>query len=109
MTSFVNGVGGGGTIQRVNPDLRLPLLELLNTPKRMIVEPSAKIEPDHRRLMLLDKSQEFGRRLLVLGSLYDRHHGLVNAPFFHPSLSKTKLSLVIFEREVERVLDRDNV
>src|SRR6266699_6450898 len=59
--------------------------------------------------MLLDKSQEFGRRVLVLGSLYDRHHGLVNTSFFHPSLSKTKLSLVIFEREVERVLDRDYV
>src|SRR5205807_4256898 len=55
------------------------------------------------------KSQEFGRRLLVLRRLYDRHHGLVNAAFFHPSLSKTKLSLVIFEREVERVLDRDDV
>src|SRR5437016_6810204 len=59
--------------------------------------------------MLLDKSQEFGRRLLVLRRLYDRHHGLVNAAFFHPSLSKTKLSLVIFEREVERVLDRDDI
>src|SRR6266516_443698 len=52
--------------------------------------------------MLLDKSQQFGRSFLVLRRLYDRHHGLVNTSFFHPSLSKTKLSLVIFEREVER-------
>src|SRR6266571_4449448 len=59
--------------------------------------------------MLLDKSQQFGRSFLVLRRLYDRHHGLVNTSFFHPSLSKTKLSLVIFEREVERVLDRDYV
>src|SRR6266550_247297 len=59
--------------------------------------------------MLLDKSQEFGRGLFVLGSLNHRHHRLVNTPLFHPSLSKTKLSLVIFEREVERVLDRDYV
>src|SRR5438046_7398649 len=59
--------------------------------------------------MLLNKSQQLGRSLSVLGRLYDRHHGLVNTAFFHPSLSKTKLSLVILEREVERVLDSDDV
>src|SRR5439155_21923325 len=59
--------------------------------------------------MLLDKSQEFGRSLFVLCRLYYRHQGLVNTAFFHPSLSKTKLSLVILEREVERVLDSDDV
>src|SRR5436189_5850068 len=59
--------------------------------------------------MLLNKSQQLGRSLFVLGRLYDRHHGLVNTSFFHPSLSKTKLSLVIFEGEVERVLDCDDI
>src|SRR3989442_9581319 len=59
--------------------------------------------------MLLDKSQKFGRGLFVIGSLNHRHHRLVNTPLLHPSLSKTKLSLVIFEREVERVLDCDDI
>src|SRR5438094_2305846 len=35
------------SLQRMHPHLRFPLLELLNTSKRMIVETSAKIEADH--------------------------------------------------------------
>src|SRR5438876_7425389 len=59
--------------------------------------------------MLLDKSQQFGRILFVLGRLNHWHHWFLNAAFFHPSLSKTKLTLVVFEREVERVLDCDDI
>src|SRR5437016_8114272 len=59
--------------------------------------------------MLLDKSQQFGRSLFVLGRLNHWHHWFLNAAFFHPSLSKTKLTLVVFEREVERVLDCDDI
>src|SRR3989442_4445298 len=41
------------SLQCVNPDLRLTLLKLLNTPQRMIIESSAKIKADHLRFMLL--------------------------------------------------------
>src|SRR6266571_20136 len=35
------------SLQRMHPHLMLPLLELLNTSKRMIVESTSKIEADH--------------------------------------------------------------
>src|SRR2546428_6836615 len=59
--------------------------------------------------MPLDKSQQFGRSLFVISRLNHWPHGLVMAAFFHRSLSKTKLSLVSFEREVERLLDCDDI
>src|SRR3989442_15301663 len=37
----------GRSLQHEHPDLRLPLLELLNTPKRIIVQSTSKIKPDH--------------------------------------------------------------
>src|SRR6266571_4530334 len=99
----------GRSLQRMHPDLRFPLLELLNTPKRMIVESTSKIEADHRRFMLLDKSQEFGRGLFVLGSLNHRHHRLLNTSFFHPSLSKAQMTLIVIKRMIQRMLDCDDV
>src|SRR2546430_17604220 len=61
------------SLQRMNPPLRLTLLELLNTPKRVVVESSAKTEADHCRRMLLDKGQQLGRCLLALDCPYDCH------------------------------------
>src|SRR5207245_8867961 len=96
-------------LQRVDPNIRVLFLVILNRSQRMVVETASKIETDSFATVLRRYSHQFNCQFSVICCQNYWHQWFVDSSLVHPSFSEAQLSVEISRRHVRCMLDSDEV